>query len=72
MERPELNGLLEVIRVGDVLVVTRAGPAETRYTGSLGADQPAGHHGRGSEVLDMPVDAQDVARGGQLVALVTA
>ena len=24
------------------------------------------------QVLDMPVDAQDVARGGQLVALVTA
>ena len=24
------------------------------------------------KVLDMPVDAQDVARGGQLVALVTA
>ena len=36
------------------------------------ADQPAGDHAVDLRVLDMPVEAQDVAGGGQLVAPVTA
>ena len=49
MQRPGLNGLLEVIRAGDFLVVTSAGPAGTRHPGSPGVDQPARHHWRGFE-----------------------
>ena len=61
MQRPSLNGLLDVIQTGDVLVVT--------VLDRLGRDTLSLLE---LMVLDMLVDAQDVAGGGQLVALVAA
>ena len=60
--RPGLNGLLDAIQDGDVLVVTEPLDRLGRDTLSL----------LELKALDMPVDAQDVAGGGQLVALVAA
>ena len=73
MQRPGLNGLLDVIRPGDVLMVNAL---DRLGRDTLGLLEPinrlAATMSVDLKVLDMPVDAQDVAGGGQLVALVTA
>ena len=61
--RPGLNGLLDAVQAGDVLVVI------ARPLDRLGRDTLSLLE---LKALDMPVDAQDVAGGGQLVALVAA
>ena len=60
-QRPGLNDLLNVVQAGDVLMVTALD--------RLGRDTLSLLE---LKVLDMLVDAQDVAGGGQLVALVAA
>ena len=72
MQRPGLNGLLEVIRAGDVLVGTALDRLGRDTLGLLELIHRLATMGVELKVLDMPVDAQDVAGGGQLVALVTA
>ena len=72
MQRPGLNDLLEVIRPGDVLVVTALDRLGRDTLGLLELINRLATMGVDLKVLDMPVDAQDVAGGGQLVALVTA
>ena len=72
MQRPGLNDLLEVIRAGDVLVVTALDRLGRDTLGLLELIHRLATMGVELKVLDMPVDAQDVAGGGQLVALVTA
>ena len=72
MQRLGLNGLLDVIRAGDVLVVTALDRLGRETLGLLVLINGLATMGVDLKVVDMPVDAQDVARGGQLVALVTA
>ena len=69
---PGLNGLLDVIRAGDVLVATALDRLGRDTLGLLDLINRLATMGVELKVLDMPVDAQDVAGGGQLVALVTA
>ena len=49
MQRLGVNGLLNACTTRRRTGGDRAGPAGTRYAGSPGADQLAGHHGRGTE-----------------------
>ena len=72
MQRPGLNGLLEIVRAGDVLVVTAQDRLGRDTPGLLELINRLSIMAVDLRVLDMPVDAQDVAGGGQLVALVTA
>ena len=72
MQRPGLNGLLEIVRAGDVLVVTAQDRLGRDTPGLLELINRLAIMAVDLRVLDMPVDAQDVAGGGQLVALVTA
>ena len=67
-----LNGLLEAIRAGDALLVTALDRLGRDTLGLLELINRLATMGVDLKVLDMPVDAQDVAGGGQLVALVTA
>ena len=71
-QRPGLNGLLDVLRAGDVLVATALDRLGRDTLGLLELINRLATMGVELKVLDMPVDAQDVAGGGQLVALVTA
>ena len=72
VQRPGLNGLLEVIRAGDVLVVTALDRLGRDTLGFLELIHCLATTGEELKVLDTPVDAQDAAGGGQVVALVTA
>ena len=72
MQRPGLNSLLEVIRTGDILVVTALDRLGRDTLGLLELINRLATKGVELKVLDMPVDVRDVAGGGQLVALVTA
>ena len=71
-QRPGLNDLLDVIQAGDVLVVIELDRLGRDTLGLLELINRLATMGVDLKVLDMPVDAQDVAGGGQLVALVTA
>ncbi len=71
-DRPGLNELLDVIEAGDTLVVTALDRLGRDTLGILELINRLATKGVELKVLDMPVDAQDVAGGGQLVALVTA
>ena len=66
-QRPGLNGLLDVIRAGDVLVATALDRLGRDTLGLLDLINRLATMGVELKVLDMPVDAQDVAGGGQLV-----
>ena len=72
MQRPGLNGLLDAIQPGDVLVATALDRLGRDTLGLLELISRLAGMGVELRVLDLPVDAQDVAGGGQLVALVTA
>ena len=72
MQRPGLNELLDAIQAGDALVVTALDRLGRDTLGLLELISRLASMGVELKVLDMPVDAQDVAGGGQLVALVTA
>ena len=69
---PGLSGLLERIDQGDTLVVAALDRLGRETLGILELINRLATHGVDLRVLDLPVDAQDVAGGGQLVALVTA
>ena len=71
-DRPGLNVLLEVVQADDVVVVTALDRLGRDTLGILELINRLAVKGVELKVLDMPVDAQDVAGGGQLVALVTA
>ena len=71
MQTPGLNSLLEIIRAGDVLVVTALDRLGHDTLGLLELINRLASMGVDVKVLDMPVDAQDTSEGGQLVALVT-
>ena len=58
MQRPGLNGLLEVIRAGDALVVTALDRLERDTLGLLELINRLATMGVDLKVLDMPVDAQ--------------
>ena len=66
-QRPGLNGLLDVIRAGDVLMATALDRLGRDTLGLLDLINRLATMGVELKVLDMPVDAQDVASGGQLV-----
>ena len=70
-QRPGLNGLLDVIQTGDFLLVTALDRLRRDTLDLLEPINRLATMGVDLKVLDMPVDAQDVAGGGQLVALVT-
>ena len=72
MQRPGLNDLLDTIQSGDALVVTALDRLGRDTLGLLELISRLASMGVELKVLDMPVDAQDVAGGGQLVVLVTA
>ena len=72
MQRPGLNDLLDTVQPGDALVVTALDRLGRDTLGLLELISRLASMGVELKVLDMPVDAQDVAGGGQLVALVTA
>ena len=67
--RPGLNGLLEVIRAGEVLVVTALDRLGRDTLDLLEMINRVTTMGVSLQMLDMPVDAQDVAGGGQLIVL---
>ena len=72
MQRPCLDDLLDAIQPGDALVATAL---DRLSRDTLGLLEPINRLATMSvdlKVLDMPVDAQDVAGGGQPVALATA
>ena len=71
-KRPGLNDLLNVVQTGDVLMVTALDRPVRDMLGLLELINRLATMGVELKVLDMPVGAQDVAGGGQLVALVTA
>ena len=71
-QRPGLNDLLNAVQPGDALVVTALDRLGRDTLGLLELISRLATMGVELKVLDMPVDAQDVADGGQLVALVTA
>ena len=72
MQRPGLNGLLNAVQTGDVLVVTALDRLGRDTLSLLELIHRLATMGVELKVLDMLVDAQDVAGGGQLVALVAA
>ena len=72
MQRPGLNGLLNVIQAGDVLVVTALDRLGRDTLGLRDLINRLATMDVELKMLDMPVDAQALAGGGQLVALVTA
>ena len=63
---------MDVIRTGDILVATALVRLGRDTLGLLELINRLVTMGVDLKVLDMPVDAQDVAGGGPLVALVTA
>ena len=71
-QRPGLNDLLNVVQAGDVLMVTALDRLGCDTLGLLELVNRLATMGVELRVLDMLVDAQDVAGGGQLVALVAA
>ena len=71
-QRPGLNDLLNVVQAGDVLMVTALDRLGCDTLGLLELVNRLATMGVELKVLYMSVDAQDVAGGGQLVALVTA
>ena len=71
-QRPGLNDLVNAIQAGDVLVVTALDRLEIDTLGLLKLINRLATMGVDLQVLDMPMDAHDVAGGGQLVPLVTA
>ena len=72
MQRPGLNGLLEVTRAGEVLVVTALDRLGRDTLGLLELIHRLATMGVEMKVLEMAVDAQDVTGGGHPVALVTS
>ena len=70
--RPGLNDLLNVVQTGDVLMVTALDRLGRDTLGLLELINRLATMGVELKVLYMSVDDQDVAGGGQLVALVTA
>ena len=72
MRRPGLDDLLVAIQPGDALVATALDRLEIDTLGLLKLINRLATMGVDLQVLDMPVDAHDVAGGGQLVPLVTA
>ena len=71
MQRPGLDGLLNALQSGDALVVTALDQLGRDTLGLLELINRLATMGVDLKVLDMPVEAQDVASGSQLVALVT-
>ena len=71
-QRSGLNDLLNAVQPGDTLVVTALDRLGRDTLGLLELISRLATMGVELKVLDMPVDAQDVAGGGQLVALGTA
>ncbi len=71
-QRSDLNDLLNVVQPGDALVMTALDRLRRDTLGLLELISRLATMGVELKVLDMPVDVQDVAGGGQLVALVTA
>ena len=61
-------GRMDVIRTGDILVVTALERLGRDTLGLLELILRAGHHGRGAEGAGYAGDALDVAGGGALVA----
>ena len=59
---------MDVIRTGDILVVTALERLGRDTLGLLELINRAGHHGRGAEGAGYAGDALDVAGGGALVA----
>ena len=72
MQRPGLDGNLNDLQSGDALVVIAPDWLGRGTLGLLELINRLDAMGVDLKVLDMLVDAQDVAGGSQLVALVTA
>ena len=72
MQRPGLDGLLNALQSGDALVVNALDRLGSDTLGLLEQINRLATMSVNLKVLDMPVDTQDVAGGGQPVALVTA
>ena len=72
MQRRGLDGLLNALQSGDALVVTALDRLGRDTLGLLELINRLTTIGVDLKVLDMMVDAQDVAGGAQSVALVTA
>ena len=71
-DRPGLNDLMDLLAPSDTVVVTALDRLGRDTLGLLELIHNLATKGVDLRVLDMPVDAQDIAGGGQLVALVTA